>query len=66
MPDTAIRLAALAAAMTDVELADLLSIVGESVDLTPEQRAGIDEAVIRLKADRSGGGNEAGEHNMPA
>lgn len=49
MADTAMRLAALAAAMTDAELADMLLIIGECLDLTPEQHATVDEAVMRLK-----------------
>lgn len=50
MPDTAIRLAAVAAAMSGAELSDILTSVSERSDVTPEQRAAIDEAALRLKA----------------
>lgn len=60
MPDTAIRLAAVAAAMTDAELSDILTSVSEGADVTPEQRAGIDEAALRLKTGQIRCSDESG------
>ncbi len=63
MPDTAIRLAAVAAAMSGAELSDILTGVSERSDVTPEQRAAIDEAALRLKALRSGENDQSRSSN---
>lgn len=53
MMDTAVRLAALAAAMSGAELSQIIVKVAATLGLLPEQRAPLDEAAIRLKQLRS-------------
>ncbi|MGK2911535.1 MAG: hypothetical protein ACSLE1_17290 [Sphingobium sp.] len=36
--------------MTDADLATVILDLGDSLDVTPEQRAALDETALRLKA----------------
>lgn len=64
MPDTAMRLAAVAAAMSNAELSEFLTSLSECSDVTPEQRAALDEAVLRLKAHRIGESDQSRTHDV--